>query len=127
MADMAATVTTSPDAKGIARTMLQQIGNRTLAAVHPSMLTYGTLANGDTVLRFLTGGTNGKRLRKAEITYNRGRDTYTVRSWVGGLAWSTAGTTLGYQCKYEADDVYCENLATVLVAAVRAAGGRPRI
>ena len=49
------------EAKSVARTMLQQIGNRTLAAVNPSMLTYGTLANGDTVLRFLTGGTNGKR------------------------------------------------------------------
>jgi len=125
--EMMATVATAPEAKSVARTMLQQIGNRTLAAVNPSMLTYGTLANGDTVLRFLTGGTNGKRLRKAEVTYNRGRDTYTVRSWIGGLVWGEAGTTLGYQCKYEADDVYCENLATVVVAAVRAAGGRPRI
>lgn len=114
-------------AQDTARTALQQIGNRRLTVLKPSMITYDDKGNGNVDLQFLIGG-NTRLVRKIRVSYQAGQDLYEVRSYVSTpMFMTTNGTSMGINEKYSAEGVYADSLGDVVIAAARAAGARPRI
>lgn len=127
MSESFATVATAPGAGAVAKTLLSQVGNRVLQAVKASSVVYGTLASGGTQVSFLVGNTGGMKLKKVVIAYRPGKDTYEVWGMVCGLRMGPKGTELGQDVKAHYEDVYADQLADLVIDAVKAVGNRPKV